>query len=172
MSEPKIDPLRDKILINLGPFEKLFPKFCSFPQNFVRFVSNFGWFSPNFGQNFWKSWLFEETFDFHSFWTLSETKFWIRVFERVLRYEKGTLMARTYPVPICLSAPSWLPPFYLRHQWSFDSVTSKYFLKYSCVSWEFKLSYALKLLVLLSTLLKWRQTAIRLLCGFFQWSST
>ena len=32
MSEPKIDPLRDKTLINLGAFKRLFLNFGRFPQ--------------------------------------------------------------------------------------------------------------------------------------------
>ena len=76
--------------------------FGQFSPIFFRFFPNFGWFSPNFSRNICKSWSFEmETFDFHDFGTLSETMLWICTPLRDFwGMKQGTLIARTYPIPI------------------------------------------------------------------------
>ena len=72
----KIDPLRDKILINLGPFERFFPKFLSiFPNFFFIFFQILADFHQICCRNFLEIvtiWVFERKTC--GFWTLSETK--------------------------------------------------------------------------------------------------
>ena len=61
--------LRDKILILLGPLERLSLSFGRFSLKSGRFFPNFCWFSPNFGQKFLEIvTLWEENFWFSWFW--------------------------------------------------------------------------------------------------------